>query len=35
MKAKTLNQIKETREIKEEIVQVRKKVRSRNDGWEC
>lgn len=34
MKAKTINQIKETREIKEEIPQVRKKVRSRDDGWE-
>ena len=34
MKAKTINQIKETRGIKEGIAQVRKKVRSRNDGWE-
>ena len=34
MKAQTINQIKKTREIKEEIAQVRKKTRSRDDGWE-
>ena len=34
MKAQTINQIKKTREIKEEIAQVRKKSRSRDDGWE-
>lgn len=34
MKAQTMSQIKETREIKEEIAQVRKKSRSRDDGWE-
>lgn len=34
MKAQTINQIKKTREIKEEIVRVRKKSRSRDDGWE-
>lgn len=33
-KAQTLSQIKETREIKEEITQVRKKSRSRYDGCE-
>ena len=32
MKAQTINQIKKTREIKEEIAQVRKKNRSRDDG---
>ena len=34
MKAQTSNQSKKTREIKEEIAQVRKKSRSRDDGWE-
>ena len=34
MKAQTINQIKKTREIKEEIVRVRKKSRSHDDGWE-
>lgn len=34
MKAQTINQIKKTREIKEESAQVRKKSRSRDDGWE-
>ena len=34
MKAQTLSQIKEIREIKEEITQVRKKSRSRYDGCE-
>ena len=34
MKAQTLSQTKETREIKEEITQVRKKSRSRCDGCE-
>ena len=34
MKAQTINQIKKTREIKEEIAQVRKKSRSHDDGWE-
>lgn len=34
MKAQNINQIKKTREIKEEIAQVRKKTRSRDDGWE-
>ena len=34
MKAQTINQIKKTREIKEEIARVRKKNRSRDDGCE-
>ena len=34
MKAQTINQIKKTREIKEEIARVRKKNRSHDDGWE-
>lgn len=34
MKAQTLSQIKATREIKEDVSQVRKKSRSRDDGWE-
>ena len=34
MKAQNINQIKKTREIKEEIARVRKKSRSRDDGWE-
>lgn len=34
MNAQTLSQIKETREIKERVSQVKKKSRSRDDGWE-
>lgn len=34
MNAQTLSQIKETREIKEGVSQIKKKSRSRDDGWE-